>query len=162
MRKRGGEKDRLGSHRQSQWAFFLLRCGLEQAAINGSCRRAGGAPATADRLGCSSHCCFNQENLGKVVGARLFPGVLQWAEEAGTHASAACGKDGWTRLCGQLPQCIGHSGCLASWLFLSQAQAGLPTCQGNPSGYEIIGQLICHFWVLLGPKGPQWVWRWQG
>jgi hypothetical protein len=97
-----------------------------------------------------------------VVGARLFPGVLQWVEGAGTHASAACRKDGRTGLCVQLPQCAGHTGCLASWLFLSEAQAGLPTCQENPLGYEIIGQLIYHFWVLLGPKGPQWVWRQGG
>lgn len=97
-----------------------------------------------------------------MVGARLFPGVLQWVEGAGARASAACRKDGQTRLCVQPPQCTGRTGCLVAWLFLSEAQAGLPTCQGNPLGYEIIGQLICHLWVLLFPKGLWWVGRQGG
>lgn len=88
-----------------------------------------------------------------MAGAGLVPRVLQRVEGAGARASAAWGEDGQTRPCIQLPLCTGHTGCLASWLFLSEAQAGLPTGQGGPLGYEIIGQLICHLWVFLGPRG---------
>lgn len=56
------EKDGLGSHRQWQRAFSLDGVGFECAAINGLCKRAGGAHLPAalmrERLGRSQVCGF--------------------------------------------------------------------------------------------------------
>lgn len=63
MKVENRRKGRLGSHRQWQRAFsFLDGVGFECAAINGLCKRAGGAHLPAalmrERLGWSQVCGF--------------------------------------------------------------------------------------------------------